>query len=576
MRFWFSTLPLPEALISELVAANLEPWPIDQGSPNGDTCLLVYDSPDRVITAAANAEATISSAALAESYCELMRCSEASRQPLLAGWRLERVGRLGLQSWLAGTEPSGVVGDTEPIRPLVASVILSLLDTQPQLLKAYSDLELQAELLGSEADLAYRQRLKQAITQDDPLPELLAALQSDEGELSAARHKAERTRQELQQVQEQQLLNRRTHGTKGLMANIQALQQWLQPKVANLEQQLENRDRELQQAGDDAERTGQELRQAQKELQQLLLADRQKQQLLDTRTQNMVDLQANIQALQEELKPKVEHLEQQLHNRDCELQQTRDEAELTLLQLHQVQEELEQLFLTDRQKQQLLDIRSDELQSLQANIQALQQELKPKVEHLEQQLHNRDCELQQMRDEAELTLLQLHQVQEELEQLFLTDRQKQQLLDIRSDELQSLQANIQALQQDLQPKVNVLEQQLHNRDRDLQEARDDAELTLLQLHQVQEELERYFLQSRAGSQLVEAQADQLKRAKRLLSKLAMSDVSQRDAVAAVSVEVLPAYEPTSQQPSLQVQALLNAYAGNLDRASALLTRAMRR
>ena len=93
---------------------------------------------------------------------------------------------------------------------------------------------------------------------------------------------------------------------------------------------------------------------------------------------------------------------------------------------------------------------------------------------------------------------------------------------------------------------------------------------------MQEELERYFLQSRAGSQLVEAQADQLKRAKRLLSKLAMSDVSQRNAVAAVSVEVLPAYEPTSQQPSLQVQALLNAYAGNLDRASALLTRAMRR
>ena len=285
---------------------------------------------------------------------------------------------------------------------------------------------------------------------------------------------------------------------------------------------------------------------------------------------------ANIQALQQWLQPKVANLEQQLENRDRELQQAGDDAERTGQELRQAQKELQQLLLADRQKQQLLDTRTQNMVDLQANIQALQEELKPKVEHLEQQLHNRDCELQQTRDEAELTLLQLHQVQEELEQLFLTDRQKQQLLDIRSDELQSLQANIQALQQDLQPKVNVLEQQLHNRDRDLQEARDDAELTLLQLHQVQEELERYFLQSRAGSQLVEAQADQLKRAKRLLSKLAMSDVSQRDAVAAVSVEVLPAYEPTSQQPSLQVQALLNAYAGNLDRASALLTRAMRR
>jgi len=428
MRFWFSTLPLPEALISELAAADLEPWPNDQGSPNGDTCLLVYDSPERVITAAAITEATISSAALAESYGELLRCRETSRQPLLAGWRLERVGALGLQHWLAGTEPGGVVGGAEPISPLVASVILSLLDTQPQLLEAYNDLELQAELLGSEADLTYRQRLKQAITQDDPLAELLAVLQTRDGELKEAHHEAERNRQELQQVQKQQVLHSRTDGMLGLKANIQALQQWLQPKVANLEQQLENRNRELQHANDEAERTGQELQQVQEELQQVLVANRQKEQLLDS----------------------------------------------------------------------------------------------------------------------------------------------------RSDELQSLQAHIQAMEQELQPKLDQLEQQLHNRDRDLQQTQDEAGLTLLQLHQVQEELERYFLQSRAGSQLVEAQADQLNRAKRLLSKLSRSDLSQRDAVAAVAVEVLPAYEPTSQQPSLQVQALLNTYASNLDRASALLTRAMRR
>jgi Asp/Glu/hydantoin racemase len=176
----------------------------------------------------------------------------------------------------------------------------------------------------------------------------------------------------------------------------------------------------------------------------------------------------------------------------------------------------------------------------------MEQELQPKLDQLEQQLHNRDRDLQHTQDEAGLTLLQLHQVQEELEQLFLTDRQKQQLLDSRSDELQSLQAHIQALEQELQPKLDQLEQQLHNRDRDLQQTREEAELTLLQLHQVQEELERYFLQSRAGSQLVEAQADQLNRAKRLLSKLSRSDLSQRDAVAAVAVEVLPAYEPTSQ------------------------------
>jgi chromosome segregation ATPase len=206
----------------------------------------------------------------------------------------------------------------------------------------------------------------------------------------------------------------------------------------------------------------------------------------------------------------------------------------------------------------------------------MEKDLQPKLDQLEQQLLYRDRDLQQTRDEAELTLLQLHQVQEELEQLFLTDRQKQQLLDSRSGELQSLQAHIHAMEQEFQPKLDQLEQQLHNRDHDLQQTRDEAELTLLQLHQVQEELERYFLQSRAGSQLVEAQADQLNRAKRLLSKLSRGDLSQRDAVATVAVEVLPAYQPTSQQPSLQVQALLNTYASNLDRANALLTKAMSR
>ena len=93
---------------------------------------------------------------------------------------------------------------------------------------------------------------------------------------------------------------------------------------------------------------------------------------------------------------------------------------------------------------------------------------------------------------------------------------------------------------------------------------------------MQEELERYFLQTRACNQLVEAQADQLHRSKRLLAKLAMSDFSPSGDVATIPVEVLPPTDLTSQQPSLQVQALLKAYASNLDRASALLARAMRR
>jgi DNA repair exonuclease SbcCD ATPase subunit len=644
MRFWFSPLPLPAALISELAAAGLEPWPNNQGSPHGDICLLVYDSPERHIAAAAEADAVFSSAALAEGYSQLLGCREASSQPLLAGWRLQRVGVLGLQQWLAGNGHSNVVGDAEPINSLVASVILSLVDTQPQLLEAYNDLELQAELLGSEADLTYRQRLHQAIVQADPLQQLLAALQTREGELEQARQEAESTRLELHRVKEelkqlvladgqrQQMLDTRNDELKSLQENIQALQQELRPKVDSMEQQLQTREKQLQDSRDAAEVTLHQLHQVQEELKLLVLADEQKQQLLDIRNQELLRLQERIQALQQELQSKVDNMEKQHKTLEKLLQDTRDDAELTLLQLHQAHEELEQLFLADQQKRQLVDARDQELHNLRAEHHALEQELQPKVTKLEQQIHTRDKQLQDTREAADLTLLQLHQIQEELEQLFLVDRQKQQLLDSRkqelhnlqgqlqnrdrdllgarddaertllhlhqvqeelkqldladrqkqqllethSEELQSLQGDLEALQQELQTKVLNLEKQLQNRDRDLLDARDDSELIRLQLHQVQEELERYFLQTRACNQLVEAQADQLHRSKRLLAKLAMSDFSPSGDVATIPVEVLPPTDLTSQQPSLQVQALLKAYASNLDRASALLARAMRR
>jgi len=588
MRFWFSPLPLLADLISELAAAGLQPWPNGQGSPHGDTCILVYDSPERHISAAAEAEAVFTSRTLAEGYSELLGCKGDSGQPLLAGWRLQRMGGLGLQQWLAGNGPRGVVGNAEPISSLVASVILSLLDAQPQLLDAYNDLELQAELLGSEPDLTYCQRMQQAISQADPLPELLAVMQTCEGELQKARHEAEGTLLELQQLREklkqlvvsdgqkQQLLDTRNQEHQILKRNIQALQQELQQKVDNMERHLQNRDRELQDARNEAEHNRMELNQVGEELQKLYLADFHRQQLLDTHTHELQNMQANRQAMEQQLHIKVDNLEQQLRTREEQMQDTRKEAEFTLMQLHQVQEELERLFLADRQKKQLLDTRNHELQTLKRNLEALQQELQPKADYLEQQLQTREKQMQDTRKEAELTLTQLHQVQEELEQLFLADLQKQQLLDTRNHELQTLKRNLEALQQELQPKVDYLEQQLQTSEKEMQDIREEARLTLLQLHQVQEELERYFLQTRAGSGLIEAQKDQLNRSKQLLAKITGNDFRPRNDVVSVAVEVMPPGARASEHPSLQLQALLKTYATSLNRANEILSRAISR
>ncbi len=52
---------------------------------------------------------------------------------------------------------------------------------------------------------------------------------------------------------------------------------------------------------------------------------------------------------------------------------------------------------------------------------------------------------------------------------------------------------------------------------ELKEAQEEAELTLLQLHQVQEELEHYFLLSREQSSMLDTHAQQQKRVQRLLN-----------------------------------------------------------
>jgi hypothetical protein len=190
--------------------------------------------------------------------------------------------------------------------------------------------------------------------------------------------------------------------------------------------------------------------------------------------------------------------------------------------------------------QQQLDANSQELQALQqahqaqqiahqAELQALREQFEPQLVDLQQQLLSSTSELSEAREEAELTLRQLHQVQEELETLFLADRDKQQQLDANSQELQALQqahqaqqiahqAELQALREQFEPQLVDLQQKLLSSTSELSEAREEAELTLLQLHQVQEELEHYFLLSRGQDHLLTQYGEQQLRVQKLLAR----------------------------------------------------------
>ncbi len=97
----------------------------------------------------------------------------------------------------------------------------------------------------------------------------------------------------------------------------------------------------------------------QEELEQIFLADQQKQkdleQLRQTSDAELREAREQADRITNQLQPRLQELEQQLQTSDAELRDAREEAELTLLQLHQVQEELEHYFLLSRGQDVLLN-----------------------------------------------------------------------------------------------------------------------------------------------------------------------------------------------------------------------------
>ena len=105
-------------------------------------------------------------------------------------------------------------------------------------------------------------------------------------------------------------------------------------------------------------------------------------------------------------------------------------------------------------------------------------------------------ELAKVQRESELLLVQLHQVQEELEQTLLKQQQDQATTEAERESaavtLQQVSAELEALKGDLADReaTSKAEEQLRL---DLKRQTQECELMLVQLHQVQEELEHYYL-----------------------------------------------------------------------------------
>jgi hypothetical protein len=495
MSHWFSPFPLPEIVVVQLEQAGLEPLTelsVEQEEP----VLLLYNTPDRLL-----ATTDLEGSALLDGYRTLLEAPATS--PRLTVWRLAALDAGQLGKILSGDPPPDFSANLPPPEPepLAALVTAAVCRSVPGLLDAYLDLELQALLGGGEPDFAYLLRLQSRI--------------SAEGLLQAWR-------------------------SPGALAH----------QVADLREQL------VQSNG--------------------LLEDNQK-------------------ALAE--------ANQKLEQQDTSLQEAREEAELTLLQLHQVQEELENYFLRLSTNEHLAASQAEALQqaeatgneqaarleALEAEVLQISRERDEAVLGRDQLIEALENQLSEAREEAEFTLLQLHQVQEELENYFLRLSTNEHLAASQAEALQqaeatgkeqaarleALEAEVLQISRERDEAVLGRDQLIEALENQLSEAREEAELTLLQLHQVQEELEHYFLKARAGDQLAQAQLEQLQRAQSLLVRLNPDVLPNAPYPAALAVEVLPELPAAMPDPSLQTQALLSTYAASLQRASALLERARR-
>ena len=565
MRYWFTPFSLSATAYSALNEAGLHPWPEGQLALSFADSLLLYDSPDRLVAAIeAGPEAEdLTALNLLQGYRHLLTWSQQTGQPLLAISQLHGLGAQGLRSWLAGGAiASQSHGPTLPIPPLLASVTLSLLEAEPALLDCYYDLELRASLLGRDPDMRYLERLQHAAQDADALLHafltgqlgLVAAqhlekrLDSKDTELKDVRDAAELSLLQLDhQVQaerEQYLLAdgekqrqleerdrdleelRRSQAAQGSahVLELQELRERMETRLAELEHCLASRDTELKEARDAAELALLQLhQQVQAEREQYLLAGGEKQRQLEERDRDLEELRRSqaaqgsahvleLQELRERMETRLAELEHCLASRDTELKEAREAAELSLRQLHQVQDDLEHYFLADAEKQR---------------------------------------------------------------QLEAGDRELGELRRTKASQESAHELELQALRERMEPRLAELEHCLTSRETELKEAREASELSLLQLNQVQEELEHYFLNARASDQLAQAQFEQLQRALRLMLRLQPDLLPTAPYPPSLAVQVLPELAAATPNPTLQAEALLNTYAASLQRASALLERARR-
>ena len=180
---------------------------------------------------------------------------------------------------------------------------------------------------------------------------------------------------------------------------------------------------------------------------------------------NIQQVQNLKQQLQAQAQTMAEAAQQKQGALQAQLQDAEEEKALLLEQLHKVQEELEKLYLQGKEDKKNLENLNAQTKKLQEQLSVEQQAAKKHKDQL-------------AAEQAKIKALQ--------EQLSV----EQQAAKKYKDQLAAEQAKIKALQEQLAKAPSN-----QKTDASVTELKEENDLLLKQLHIVQEELERYFLES---------------------------------------------------------------------------------
>ncbi len=190
----------------------------------------------------------------------------------------------------------------------------------------------------------------------------------------------------------------------------------------------------------------------------------------------------------------------------AKLDELASENELLLLQLHQVQEELEKHYLASQEHEKeaqsqaqkgaaaaaTIVARDKEIATLKSAIAAKEGEIKglgEKLRATEQQLKSLSEQHQNALAAAEALKMRTFASANETQQ-----KAAEQLKAAHMAAMAELKTSGENEKQSLAASLNAVKKQLSESEAQNEEIRQENELLLLQLHQVQEELERYYLQ----------------------------------------------------------------------------------